>query len=161
VTRGTLQLCPSCGRKWPETASHELRSLAWLGELPRRVSASNPDVLFHDGMHGSDRFLLLEIKRDGEPWQDGQEWFLRAMARVAGFTVRVLRGTLNHLTVERVTPTAVESGRRTNPDEMRSAVIAWVDGNRWQDPEVRPTGAAPRECPSCHLWHPPLTRCAA
>lgn len=162
---GTLRSCPTCGRKWPDDADHQLRSLAWLGDLPRRVSASNPDVMFHDGTHGRDRFLMLEVKRIGEPWQHGQEWFLRAMSRISGVTVRVLRGTLDRLTVERVTPEGIDEGRASRPDDVRKSIVAWTEGAPFTDPpRTAPFGSpigTPRECGWCHRMHPVGTTCSS
>lgn len=164
--RGTLENCPRCLRKWPESATHDLRSLVWLDGLPRGISASNADALFfHDGRHGADRFLLLETKRHGEPWQAGQEWLLRALAGQSGWIVRVLRGTLDHLTVHRVTPTGIEEpGSPARPEAFRSAVADWLDGSPWRDPARlvaigRPIVAAVRVCPSCKAGHPIGTTC--
>lgn len=137
MDRGTLRNCPECRQTWPQGAEHDLRSFAWLSNLPRTVSVSNADAIIHDGAGGRNRFLILETKRDDEPRQAGQEWLLRSLARYSMFTVRVLRGTLSRLAVHRVTRDGVsEHTYATTPDQFRTAVVHWLDGNPWVDPEM-------------------------
>lgn len=136
--RGVLRNCPECGGQWPHDVSHELRGCGWLQGLARNISPSNKDVLIHDGSHGNDRFLNMELKRSGEPEpQSGQFWTLGALSRQPNWTVLVLRGTTRLLRVSQVimrdrTPTITEP-IHTHAEAMRRAVNAWITGERWAD----------------------------
>lgn len=136
---GDLRHCPECGSGWPKDVDHALRGCGWLSGLPRRISPNNGDVEVHDGMHGRDRFLRLEIKGPRETWpiQKGQAIHLAALARQSNWTVRVLRGTTKAIDLHRVTSDGIAaSGIRTHAEAVRSAVASWLNGSLWRDAEA-------------------------
>lgn len=150
---GKLRQCPECGSGWPNDPDHALRGCGWLYGLPRKVSPSNGDVRIHDGAHGRDRFLQLEIKSPREEWppQKGQAILLVALARQPNWTVRILRGTTHALDVHRVTASGIDSsGIRTHVEALRRAVDSWLRGSLWRDAEEAmskaPTAAPGHTC---------------
>jgi hypothetical protein len=139
VNRGELRRCPECGQAYPHDADHALRRLAWLHDLPRRISASNNDVLIHDGVHGKDRFLLFELKTPHEQWppQDGQRILLMALSRLPGVTVRILRGSVEAIDLYRVSSTGIDPNPlRTSGEAINRAATAWCNGVLWRDAEA-------------------------
>lgn len=130
-----LRHCPECGSDWPAEPDFALRSCGWLYGLPHRITPSNSDIEIHDGWHGRDRFLRLELKGPRETWplQKGQLSFLVALSRLDSWTVRVLRGLTNKITVYRVSPSGIEAtGITTHAEAIRRAVAAWVNGTPWR-----------------------------
>lgn len=162
-----LRWCPYCHQKWPGSVYHDLRSGRWLDPLPRHVTVSNGDLFFHDGYHGTDRFLLLETKMPWEELQGGQQELLVAVARQPQWTVRVLRGRLPNVTLHRVTRDGVERPVSVPIKGIQTSVVDWLNGQRWDDPRAlpgaKPMGTpltAPRPCPACFEEHPVGTTCA-
>jgi hypothetical protein len=125
-----LRSCPECGGPWPNDLEHRLRGLGWLGTLPRGITPSNGDIFIHDGEHGRDRFLLLEVKSPAEPWppRNGQARLLTAVAAQPAWTVRVVRGTANDPVVHEVSRGGIAmDGRPTKVSAIRSAVAAFIE----------------------------------
>jgi hypothetical protein len=140
VSNAQLEFCPECRRPWPAGAEHDLRGLGWLSDLPRGITPSNGDIFIHDGDDGRDRMLAFETKSSHEQWpiRTGQARLLMSMARRPSWIVRVLRGSLEHLVVHRVTPSLIEeSGVLVSPIAFRGAIARWLNGMDW--------GAATRE----------------
>ncbi len=134
---GTLGSCPECGQPWPDDDDHALRGMGWLGALPRGITPSNGDLFFHDGVHGRDRFLLIETKGPWERWPmlPGQASLLRACAGQRDWTVRVLRGTTHHPTIHLVSRSSIdETGSPVALDAVDVAIAAFLDGAPWTDP---------------------------
>jgi hypothetical protein len=139
IPAAQLRSCPECGGSWPKDPDHALRGCGWLGGLPRRISPNNGDVEIHDGAHGRDRFLRLEIKGPRETWpiQPGQARHLRALANQPGWTIRVLRGTTAAVDLYRVTSGGIaEPGIHTHAEAVRRAVESWLNGSLWRDAEA-------------------------
>jgi hypothetical protein len=136
-TRGKLRQCPECGGSWPQGPDHALRGCAWLHGLDRTVSPSNNELLIHDGAHGQDRFLQMELKAAREQWpmQTGQLWTLKALAGQARWTVLILRGDTRRLDVHRVTSEGVGDGIPSHVEAVRRAVNSWLKGRLWRDAE--------------------------
>lgn len=136
--RGTLRLCPECGGSWPKGPDHALRACGWLAGLDREVSPSNNDVLVHDGAHGRDRFLQLEIKRRAENWPPagGQLWTLRALAKQSNWTVLILRGDTRSVDVHQVDPGGIREPIKTHTEALRRAINSWLRGALWRDAEA-------------------------
>lgn len=149
-----LVTCPKCGGPWPRDESHELRGFGWLTGLPRGITPSDIDCVFHDGADGRNRLLVMEAKGPHEEWpiQTGQAWLLRSLARLRGFDVRILRGTLRNLASYRVTAAGIEpNGVKTDPDTVRQGVARWLSPSQ-----------APAPCPKlCGRSHPSETSCPA
>jgi len=146
MKRGVLRSCPKCLQAWPRKADHDLRGFGWLHDLPRNVSLSNADALLHDGAHGRDRFLMFEVKMPWEPeLQAGQGWLLRALAAQSNWTVRLLHsrkgehGTVRVHTVsgDRVEPSVLKASLV----DLRSSVVDWLNGDRWNDPKGKTSEA--------------------
>jgi len=135
--RGELRLCPECGGSWPKDPDHALRGCGWLKGLDRDISPSNNDVLIHDGAHGRNRFLQLEMKRRAETWppRGGQLWTLKALAGQADWTVLILRGTTRSVDVHRVGTAGIRDAITTHAEAVRQAVNAWIKGALWRDVE--------------------------
>lgn len=152
---GELRNCPECGSGWPKDPDHALRGCGWLHGLPRHISPNNGDVEIHDGVHGRNRFLRLEIKGPRETWpiQKGQAIHLAALASQPNWTVRVLRGTTSAVDLHRVTSDGIApSGTRTHAEAVRRAVASWLDGSLWRDAEES-LAAGPALDPShTHGW---------
>ena len=126
-----LRACPECGGPWPTDREHRLRGLGWLGTLPRGCSPSNGDVFIHDGEHGRDRFLLLEIKSPNEPWPPklGQARLLAAVAAQPAWTVRVIRDTPDVPVVHEVSRSGIRmEGKPTTVEAIRAAAVSFVEG---------------------------------
>ncbi len=142
-----LRRCPECGGGWPSTPDYALRGCAWLHGLPRKISPSNNELLIHDGFHGRNRFLQLELKGAREAWPPatGQRRTLIALAGQPNWTVLVLRGQANAVDVHRVTPTDIpERGFRTHLESVRQGIASWLNGEPWRaDALAAATGAQP------------------
>jgi hypothetical protein len=134
-----LRSCPECGGRWPNDPDHSLRGCGWLHGLPRRVSPSNNELLLHDGAHGKDRFLQLEIKGTKEKWplQDGQIRTLNALARQPNWVVLILRQMARAVDVYRVGGSGLSAPVRTHTEAIRQAVAQWLNGALWRDVEPR------------------------
>ena len=147
-----LRHCPECNGTWPEGPDFSLRGCGWLFGLPRRVSPSNSDIELHDGRHGRDRFLRLELKAPRETWpiQLGQAEMLMALARHDNWTVRVLRGTTESIAVYRVASRGIEAtGITTHAEAIRRGISAWLNGSTWRDAEE---SLASRDNGHTHGW---------
>lgn len=140
MSRSELRHCPYCGGGWPKSAQHALRGFAWIDPLPRNVGPSNGDLFLHT-YKPHDRFLYVEAKNAFEPEaKAGQSRLLTALAALPSWTVRLIRGRLDRMTVRRVTAQGVETEAiETDAGSFRSRVVDWVDGAAWRDPE-RTTG---------------------
>lgn len=130
-----LRRCPYCQQSWPRGPGHDLRGFGWLDPLPRHITPSNGDVLIHDGAHGRNRFLLLETKM---PWEKeiraGQSMLLRAFAGQPNTTVRLLQGTTGSVQLYTVNGDGLGAPIETSAIAVRTSVVDWIDGDRWQDP---------------------------
>lgn len=135
--RGKLERCPECGGRWPQGPDHALRGCGWLSGLDREVSPSNNELLIHDGVHGRDRFLQMEIKSRREPWplREGQLWTLKALSRQPGWTVLILRGDTASLAVHRVLEGGLADAIHTHAEAVRQAINSWLRGSLWRDAE--------------------------
>jgi hypothetical protein len=149
VSRSELRHCPYCGGSWPKTSSHALRGFAWIDPLPRNVGPSNGDLFLHTYLP-RDRFLYIEAKTQFEPEaKAGQSRLLSALAALPNFTVRLIRGQLNRLTVRKVTSEGVEpEAAETDAETLRKRVVDWVNGEPWREPS-RTTGRG--------IWLPGLS----
>lgn len=136
--RGKLRSCPECGGGWPQGPDYALRGCGWLHGLDRRVSPSNNELLIHDGAHGTDRFLQMELKSPREAWplQAGQLWTLKALAGQTHWTVLILRGDTRRLDLYRVSRSGVSEGVTTHVEAVRRAVNSWLQGRLWRDAET-------------------------
>lgn len=126
----TLRRCPYCGSDWHDDG-HNLRGLAWLSGLPRGIEPSNGDIFIHDGMHGRDRFLLLEMKQPGEAILKGQAILLKAVSHLPRWDVSIVSGTTGETYIQRVTSGTIEAARPTTTDAIRDATFRWIDGGPW------------------------------
>jgi hypothetical protein len=133
MTSTRLRSCPECGGGWPVGPDYTLRGMAWLAPLPRNASPSNTDVELHDGNHGPDRFLRLELKRTGEKMQGGQLHYLLALSRQPGWTVRVLQGESLGLSLYQVTAAGYGPPTATHTEAVRRVVAGWLQGRPWDD----------------------------
>jgi hypothetical protein len=149
VSSSILRTCPYCHQHWPKGPDHDLRGFGWLDPLPRGISISNGDLALHDGTHGRDRFLFLETKMKWEPtMQTGQRWLLGALAKQAGWVVRVLRGTLDNFTIHRVNSSGEEAdGITGHAGELRSRIAGFLQGESWRDP----SGTLVKHSPGNHV----------
>jgi hypothetical protein len=137
VKRGELQFCSECRRRWPKGAEFDLRGFGWLSDLPRHITPSNIDCVFHDGGQGRNRFLVIETKGPSE-WPDkGQERLLRSLSAQPRTFVVMLRGVLETLDFHRITVDRIElQGRPTTPEAVSRAVSHFLDGALWRDCEA-------------------------
>jgi hypothetical protein len=122
-----LHVCPRCGQSWPRTADYQLRGFGWLTGLPRGITPSDIDGIFHDGAHGRDRFLVLEAKRSGEwPLQAGQLWLLRALSGLSGVKVCLLVGDMDAIERYWVTVDGLGEPEMVTPEQVRRGVASWL-----------------------------------
>lgn len=131
-----LRSCPTCHQDWPGGDEYDLRSFAWLDNLPRGISPSNGDIFLHDGYHGADRFLFVETKMPSEPpLAKGQQQLLTALARVPNFDVALIKGTTARFVYNPVGSEHCRPGILTNATDFRRAVIDFLNGEPFR---VRP-----------------------
>lgn len=152
---GTLRYCPVCQRDWTPAKERDLRSFRWAHPLPRRITVSNLDGVFHDGHTG--RFLCVETKMPHEPeLQEGQRTLLVALASLPDWTVRILRGyDLARLDMFRITRQGVGTQAiRTSAAAFHRAIARFLDGGQWVDPSGEsgpvPAIGGPHVC---SWWH--------
>ena len=130
-----LRRCYECGQPWPADADHSLRSMGWVRGLPRNITPSNIDGIFHDNSSGVDRFLVVEIKGEKEQWppQRGQFLLLMALARQPHTQVIVLRDLPSGLLLYKVSRTS-EAWRInpevTNRDDVNERIRRWFGASQ-------------------------------
>lgn len=102
------------------------------------MTPSNSDVEIHDSAQGRNRFLRFELKGPKERTiARGQLEYLRGLASLKAFTVRVLRGTTKAVEVRRVTAEGIEpDGFLTHAEAIRRGVDRWLNGVGWPDIEA-------------------------
>jgi hypothetical protein len=153
VIPAKLRQCPECGSGWPKDPDHALRGCGWLYGLPRNVSPSNNELLIHDGAHGRDRFLQLEIKDGTEEIPKGQLLTLVALSKQESWTVRVLRGSTRAVDVYRVTRDGIDAKAiHTHVEAVRQAVVVWLSGSLWRDAEQALTKRPAQDSTHTHGW---------
>jgi len=122
-----LGSCPKCGQRWPRTRDYQLRGFGWLSGLPRGITPSDIDAIFHDGAHVGDRFLILEAKRPEEwPLQAGQLRLLRALAGLPHVNVCVLVGDLDAIERYWVTRDGLSEPEMVTAEQVRRGVAQWL-----------------------------------
>ena len=152
---GTLRYCPVCQRDWTPAKERDLRSFRWAHPLPRHITVSNLDGVFHDGHTG--RFLCVETKMPHEPeLQEGQRTLLVALAELPRWTVRILKGyDLSRLDMFRVTRLGVGTQAiQTSALAFHQAISRFLDGGEWVDPAGTQKQVASADAPHvCSWWH--------